>query len=69
MNNKENGGKTISVSFTRSASRDARDLMCNDINTFDFFIKRIAKRNQLELKNLPELLVAVDILKMEITYN
>jgi hypothetical protein len=44
MNNSNE--RIFEVSFTRSASRDARDLMCNDVETFDFFIQRIAKRKK-----------------------
>jgi hypothetical protein len=67
MNNSNE--RIFEVSFTRSASRDARDLMCNDVETFDFFIQRIAKRKKLDVKNWSELLIAYDLLKMEITYN
>jgi hypothetical protein len=69
MNNNNRNDRTFEVSFTRSASRDAIELMHNDIDTFDFFVKRIAKSNKLDLCNLPEVVVAIDILKMQITYN
>ena len=67
MNN--NKVRTFNVSYLTEASKDVDKMMV--CNTFGFMIEiqRVCKQNDLDPYNMAHVLVAIELLKMQVSFN
>ena len=61
--------RTIKVSYLPSAETDVFEMMQNDIWSFMVCIKQICVEKNLDAYNFNHFLIAIELLKMKVSYN
>lgn len=61
--------RSIKISYIPSAEQDVFEMMKNDIWSFMLQIKQVCNEKKLDPYNFNHFLIAIELLKMKVSYN